>query len=202
MIRSGELRPEAPPINHALKIELQHQWYYGDSPLQQPSTYNGGRVQYIWPAVGADSGTNKAPGGLYQGHSPHLAPGALLAIPADIAGSVETKTVVGAKIKQALIDYGAYIVDDTGGGNSGAICMQAEVNAEMRADFGYAMTYPHGVSGQSSDAGHELYGDLLRSFQALHAVFNNGPNSIGGGGSPRRPRKVPICDSETAEFRV
>merc|ERR1719329_1032985 len=58
-IRSGELDPDAPPIAHALKIELQHQWYYGDARLQPSSDYNGGRGQYVGPATGSDSGTNK-----------------------------------------------------------------------------------------------------------------------------------------------
>ena len=61
-----------------------------------------------------------------------MAPGALLAIPADVAPLVNVTTVVGAKFKQALIDYGGYIVDDTGGGDSTAVCMEAAVNDEMR----------------------------------------------------------------------
>eukprot|EP00039_Didymoeca_costata_P002183 m.58082 g.58082 ORF g.58082 m.58082 type:complete len:201 (+) comp11154_c0_seq4:726-1328(+) len=145
------------------------------------------------PATGSDSGSEKAPGGLYGGSDPNVAPGALLAIPATIASTLNMTTVVGNKIKQALTDYGGYIVDDTGGGNSAAICMEAAVNAEMRATYGYAMTYPAGVSAAASDPGRYLYKDLLKLFQALHAVTNNGPNSIGGGGQPRCPSKPPIC---------
>ena len=89
-------------------------------------------------------------------------PGALLAIPAGDADSVKTTTAIGAKIKQALVDYGAYIVDDTGGGNSVAICMQSEVNAEMREQYGFAMTYPAGVTPSSHDAGREVYQDRIR----------------------------------------
>ncbi len=37
---------------------------------------------------------------------------------------------------QALVDYGGYIVDDTGGGNSAAVCMEAAVNDEMRSAYG------------------------------------------------------------------
>lgn len=197
-IRLGELLPESGPIGHALKLELQHQWYYGGSPLSPGSSFNGNRRQFVWPATGSDSGSQKAPGGLYTGTNPHLAPGALLAIPGDIAGSVKVSTPVGAKIKQALIDYGAYLVDDTGGGNSAAICMQAEVNEELRRVYGYTMTYPHGVTSSLLDSGRDLYHDLLQCFQALHAVANNGPDSIGGGGQPRQPRKPPICDTAEA----
>ena len=164
-IRLGELLPRSGPIQHAIKIELQHQWYFGLHPLQNPSAYNGGRAQYVWPATGSDGGTNKAPGGLYGGKDPHVAPGALLAIPAAVGAGINTSTVVGGKIKQALIDYGGYIVDDTGAGNSVAVCMEAQVNDEMRKAYGYAMTYPHGVSSALSDKGRALYNDLLLIFR-------------------------------------
>jgi hypothetical protein len=57
----GELLASTGNIGHALKIELQHQWYYGLAPLQNASAYNGGRRQYLWPATGSDGGTNSAP---------------------------------------------------------------------------------------------------------------------------------------------
>ena len=192
-IRLGELLNSTGPIPHALKIELQHQWYYGLTPLQNASVYNKGRRQYLWPATGSDSGSEQAPGGLYTGTDPNIAPGSLLAIPSDVAAGLTMTTVPGAKILQALVDYGAYIVDDTGGGNTAAICMEADVNDEMRRAYGYAMTYPHGVSSAASDPGRVLYADLLRLFQALHAVTNNGPSSVGGGGIPRVATKPPIC---------
>ena len=95
-----ELLPASPPIGHALKLELQHQWYYGLEKLQKDSLNNGGRSQYLWPATGSDSGTEKAPGGLYTGQDPAIAPGALLAIPAAVASAVNTSTVAGGRIKQ------------------------------------------------------------------------------------------------------
>jgi hypothetical protein len=168
-------------------------WYYGLKKLQPDTPYNGGRSQYRWPATGSDGGSNKAPGGLYGGSDPNVAPGTLLAIPEDVAAGVHTSTVVGGKIKQALVDYGGYLVDDTGAGNSAAVCMEAAVNDEMRSTYGYAMTYPHGVSGAADDPGRELYADLVAVFQALHAVTDNAPGAIGGGGTPRRPPKPPIC---------
>lgn len=192
-IRLGELLPSTGPIKHALKIELQHQWYYGGHKLQKDTPYNGGRSQYVWPATGSDSGSNKAPGGLYTGTDPNVVPGALLTIPTALSKHINTTTVVGTKIKQALTTYGAYIVDDTGAGNSVAVCMEADVNSEMRTTYGYAMTYPHGVSSRPLDPGHTLYNDLLKLFQSLHVVTNNGPKSVGGGGIPLVPPKPPIC---------
>lgn len=197
-IRQGELLQSSGPIRHALKLELQHQWYYGAAKLQQDSAYNGGRAQYLWPATGSDSGSNKAPGGLYGGKDPHVAPGALLALPADVAASLNMTTPVGKKLAAALTDYGGYLVDDTGAGNSAAVCMEAAVNLELREAYGYTMTYPHGVSGAASDPGRELYADLLRILQNLHAVTNNGPATVGGGGTPRVPTKPPICGAPAA----
>ena len=81
--------------------------------------------------------------------------------------------------------------------------MDAEVNAEMRAQYGFSMAYPTGVqmpglSSTQTAAQDALYRDLLRLFQALHTVTNNTPRSIGGGGTPRQPRKGPICGAPGA----
>jgi hypothetical protein len=201
-IRVSEPLPDAPPIPHALKLELNNQWYYGASQLNPKTDYNGGLTQYVWPAVGSNSAfdpsTNSSSGG-YEGTNKAVAPGALLAIPANLAPSVTTTSVIGCKIKQALVDWGGYIVDGTGRGNhnSAAICMDAEVNTEMRRTYGFAMTYPAGVSSKDTGGGGELFEDLLRIFQALHAVKNNKPSSRGGGGTPRVPRKPPICGAPT-----
>ena len=55
------------------------------------------------------------------------------------------KTPVGKKIAAALTDYGGYLVDDTGAGNSAAVCMEAAVNLEMRKAYGYTMCVPTAV---------------------------------------------------------
>jgi hypothetical protein len=205
-IRLGELLPGAPPIAHALKIELGNWWYYGASQQNLATADNGGRTQYVWPATGSNGGwsnaTHSSSGG-YLGKNPHVSPGALLAIPATQANEVKTTTAIGSKIKEAMVRYGAYIVDGSGKGpgkhkNLVAICMDAAVNAEMRSTYNFSMAYPEGVSGpwgatNQSQAENDLYADLLAVFRALHAVANNGPTSIGGGGTPMQPRKGPIC---------
>jgi hypothetical protein len=212
-IRLGELVREA-PIGHALKIELANFWYYGGSQLSPPTDYNGGRTQYVWPAIGsngafnATSGTSNAG---YTGTNRFVAPGALLAIPAAQAADVKTVTPIGAKIKRAMVDYGGYIVDGSGKGNGrhphhnlAAICMDAEVNAEVRHQYGVSLAYPHGVANpqlglNGTKQDKQVYEDLLRIFQALHAVTNNAAGSIGGGGTPRVPRKAGICEAETGD---
>lgn len=210
-IRLGELLPQAPPIAHALKIELGNWWYYGDKQLNPATADNGGRTQYVWPATGSNEGFHNGSSGSYTGTNPFVVPGALLAIPAARASTVTTTTVVGRQIKDAMVNYGAYIVDGSGRGpsknvahrNLAAICMDSKVNAEMRAQYGFNMAYPHGVASAAADpartlAEHALYADLLRIFQALHSVSNNQPSSIGGGGVPRVPTKAPICGAPVA----
>lgn len=132
------------------------------------------------------------PGGLYGGINPHVAPGTLLALPPAVAASINTSTVPGAAIKQALTDFGGYVVDDTAD-NSGSVCMQAAVNEEMRQAFGYSMAYPGGVTPGSPGGAAALYRDLLAIFRGLHAVVNNGPQSVGGGGTPSATPPPPLC---------
>ena len=126
--RLGELQPDAPPIAHALKLELEgHLWYYGLTPLQKASENNQGRVQYVWPATGSDSGTDKPwPKNLYTGTDPNVAPGSLLAVPPVAAASLREslRTDVGRRILDALSHFGGYLVDSTGGLNMAVICME------------------------------------------------------------------------------
>ena len=194
-IRLGELLPGSPPINHALKIELANWWYYGEKQLQPKTIDNQGRSQYLWPATGSNAGFNPETGksnGNYVGKNPYVAPGALLAIPKALEKQVEVKTTIGKKIKDAFINYGGYIVDGTGPGSDGhnmvAICMDSLINAEMRHQYKFNMAYPHGVTD-----GNPVYSDLLKIFRNLHAVSNNSPSSVGGGGVPLKPTKPPLC---------
>ena len=71
------------------------------------------------------------------GSDRNFAPGSLLAIPPADASKVKTHTAVGAKIKQALVDYGGYFVDDTGSKRGGAaLCMEPGVSTEVAEAYG------------------------------------------------------------------
>ena len=98
------------PIQHALKLELwAHRYYfYNYSSAFYDSCYT-------FPAIGCDSYYN-SPGDGYNGTLPYLKPGALLAIrPQDQAGVAALLSTQPAKLLlDALVDYGGYIVDDTG----------------------------------------------------------------------------------------
>jgi hypothetical protein len=186
VLRVHEVASDAPPIAHALKLELfAHQYYYGGLPPLQPATpTNGGRNQYVWPATGSDGYTWDDGNRLrYNGTNRHLAPGALLAIPADAHKALQLQTAPGARIAQALRDYGGYLVDDTAS-DSAAICMEAGCRQAFVSHYNLTVDTEGGV----------WYADLVHIFQALQIVTNNSPSSIGGGGTPIVPLSPPICN--------
>ena len=121
VIRMHEVAPsDGAPISHALKLELfARQYYYGGLQkrrLQPATKSNGGRTQYVWPATGSDGYTwdsNRRLG--YNGSNPHLAPGALLALPEAVASAPipHLHTAPGKRIAAAFRDYVGYIIDDT-----------------------------------------------------------------------------------------
>jgi hypothetical protein len=178
------------PIQHALKLELfAHHYYYGGRPhrLQPASASNGGRTQYVWPATGSDGYTWETctPGAqclAYNGTNPHLAPGALLALPPSIDLVSRLQTEPAKRLAVAFRDYGGYIVDDTASDS-------ASLSWESGANEVFARLYNFTLD----TAGGAWYQDLVTIFQALHIVTNNGPTSVGGGGVPRVPPLPPLC---------
>lgn len=190
LIRLHEIPAAAPPIAHLLKVELfAHQYYYGRHKLQPNTAINNGRTQYVWPATGSDSYTwaSCKPQErclAYKGTNPHLAPGALLALPEaaaiELRGQLETEP--GRRITDAFRDYGGLIVDDTAGDS-------ASLSWEAGADKVFAAEYNMTLRTSSGP----WYRDLVAIFQRLQIVVNNGPDSIGGGGRRRRPPLSPLC---------
>jgi len=188
-VRLGELLPGAAPIAHALKLELwAHGYYFFNWTSRNYSSC------YTWPAVGCDSYWDDTDGPGYNGTNPLVKPGALLAVPPARAAALlaSLATAPARQIAQALVDYGGYLVDDTGSQEGGAaICMESGVNAEVEATYGYSVRIENPLKAGGNGAA--LYADLVKVFQALSVVANNGPESIGGGGTPRRPPPPPIC---------
>jgi hypothetical protein len=72
----------------------------------------------------------------------------------------------------AFQDYGAYVVDDT-------YWDVHAIDLDYNAEFG---------DGGSFDD------DMQKLFQMLNVVDNNGPSSIGGGGTPRAPLAPPFAN--------
>jgi hypothetical protein len=173
-IRLGELLPETPPIQHALKLQLLASTYYYD---QRPG--------YVWPALYCDGyAFDPRTPARYGGHDIYLSPGSLLAIPSNI--TVNVTTVPGKKLLFSLQNYGGYLCDDTFV-NRLTVNTEHGVTDEFEAAYGY-----HFISGPSGP-GAAWYADLLALFQSLRVVINNSNTTIGGGGTPLQPPPPPIC---------
>lgn len=167
-IRKGELLNDE-PIRHALKIDLWHKWLHYNSSLPTP-----GRR---WPATHADSYAANN----YQGSNPALVMGSLLAIPPEVtAESLGLTSKVGKKIFQAMQDYGAYVVDDAYW-DYNYLCIEQSAQQEYSE-----------VTGNQVYQDTEFQADFAKIIAAVKVVNNNGPNSIGGGGTPRQPLAPPI----------
>lgn len=174
-IRLGELTgPE--PIHHAIKLELFCKRY---------AYYGPGQLGFRWPAVRADAYAEKE----YGGTDRELVMGSLLAIPPDVKiEDLKLKSAVGRKLFAALQDYGGYLVDDTAW-DCHSVCAEQGVGQEVERAFGLKF------DGSSAD----LKDDLNALFTRLAVVTNNGPNSVGGGGTPRRPQAPPLASDHTHE---
>ena len=171
-IRKGELT-SSEPIRHALKLNVQASKYiYFDN-----STQKG----YIWPADRHDSYANKdGDGRKYGGKMSELRMGTLLTIPKNItAESIGLKTEVGKKLFYALQNYGCYIVDDSAT-DVYAWSAESGVVEEVQTKYGFNLK---ATRNQNND----YYKDSMALFENLYIVTNNGPNSIGGGGTPCKP---------------
>lgn len=167
-IRQGELLNDT-PIRHALKIDLWGKWLH-----YNPSSPTPGRR---WPAALADSGAANQ----YQGSNPALVMGSLLAIPPNVtAQSLGLTTKTGKKIFQAMQDYGAYVVDDSGW-DYNYLCVERSAELEYQTS-----------TGRSIDGDTALQADFAKIIAAVKVVDNNGLQSIGGGGTRRQPLAPPI----------
>src|SRR4029077_7567007 len=94
----------------------------------------------------------------------------------------------GQMLAWTLQNYGAYIVDSTGGPGF-VIGAETGPNGSLRnqfsADFGMNLE-------QRVNDNTPWSRDMQRLIQALYLVDNNGPASIGGGGVPLQPLAAPL----------
>ena len=102
MIRLGELNASAPPISHALKLELDGHYYW----------FGGSRnTCYQWPAQTCDGSAPTR----YTGADPNVRPGALLAVPPQVAARLQLSSEPARRILHALTDFGGYLVVPSAG---------------------------------------------------------------------------------------
>lgn len=182
-LRVGELRPGGLAPRHALKITLFMKEAFR---CEQPETC------FRWPALRGDS---YAVGFYGTGaDNPNvdnaaLVMGALLALPASLdLADLGLETEAAQQLAWTLQNYGGYVVDDA---YDGAFLLGTEHGprgdflAQFEADWGFGFH-------QTSDSGTAWTRDVQRLLPALAVVDNNGPSSIGGGGTPRQPLAPPI----------
>ena len=179
-IRLGELMPGRGPIAHALKMNI-----WAAENIQFESTYRGHR----WPAPVADGYAAETYGTLRtQPFVPGVQMGALLALPSWMnLDSLGFETEPGRRLAQAFQDYGAYVVDDTYR-DSWAIITAWEADGRWVDQFEEAWGY----SFRTYRSENPWSRDVERIYQNLHVVDNNGPESIGGGGTPRTGLAAPF----------
>lgn len=167
-LRKGELSPHSGPIRHALDLVLYTKYAYGNK--QDAS------LCYRWPASGADRfALDPAKKDRYIGTNPEMRIGSLLALTPDTTPEqLGITSPEGRKIFQALQDWGGYWTDDSAWPcNYLTIAYDAhEAKAWLDSETGKA--------------------EFSRMMAALHVVANNGPDSIGGGGTPRAPLHAPL----------
>jgi hypothetical protein len=183
-IRLGEMRPGSKGPRHALKINL-----FSKMELFNCSQPNGSDC-FRWPAYTADSSASTSYGSIGNNTNSAMKMGALLAIPPSVnINNLDLWSEPGRQLAWTLQNYGAYVVDSMGA----AFAISAEDGfhgskpAEFLADYGMDMEARVG-HGHNSNWSHDL--QIIRPL--LQVVNNNGPNSVGGGGTPRQPLAPPF----------
>ena len=175
-IRVGELRPGSTGPRHVLKLAV-----YAKESLYKCSSRSN---CFRWPAVTSDSYAVGNYGVNNPNSHPSMKMGSLLAIPpATNLNALGLETVPARQLAWTLQNYGAYIVDDTyapGFFLNAEVGPDGSVPAQFKADYGFEMEQK--VQGNTA-----WMRDIQRLAKALHVVTNNGPSSIGGGGTPRQP---------------
>jgi hypothetical protein len=177
-LRVGELVPGTEAIKHVIKVNV-----YAARNLYYDNTTKG----YRWPAYTADG---YAAGNYGTRGNPvkECRMGALLALPASMdLDSLSFETEPARILARCFQDYGAYIVDDTAWDVYALITEwgpAGRVKDEFKEKWGFEMN--------PGDRNHPWSRDMDRIFMNLHVVNNNGPDTIGGGGTPRVPLAPPL----------
>ncbi len=177
-LRVGELRPgstEGP--RHALKVLVEAAFELHSCTVRADCMR--------WPATKADSYAVGTYGSLDGGNQPTaMKMGALLALPTSVnIDAIGLETVPGRQIAWTLQNYGAYIVDDTYNGGFGFATEDSpagQFTAQFQADYGTPFE-------ARANSGTAWMRDVQRIVTRLAVVDNNGPSSIGGGGTPLQP---------------
>jgi hypothetical protein len=167
LIRKWEVDPTDPHytdgvIRHAVALALPASMlrYTGGSSGYDASG-NGTAKGYVWPATEQDYDSPYS----YYGTIPM---GQLFTIPKSVNVDALGLSPAAARIAHAIQDYGAYVTDRVG---DTTVALYAEPNVPA--------SWLDDVIGPTWSGAQ-----LTKIRQQLVAVTNNGPTSVGGGGTP------------------
>jgi hypothetical protein len=183
-IRIGEL-VHGGVIRHALQLGI----YCYQNCYYDIVNHKGFR----WPADRNDGYAADIANSLhYGGTNQYVQQGSLLALnPTFNLDSLNTEP---AKIiAQALKDYGAYIVDDAAW-SAVNFSLEWSPNGRVLVEFNKNWGYNFKQSTINTTGQAGLWtADILKIVTNLYAITNNGPLTIGGGGTPRQPLAAPLA---------
>jgi hypothetical protein len=185
-IRVGELRPGQKGPPHALSMTID---------MREAFLCTIKTDCFRWPAVKADTGAVGFYGTI--ANNPNATNtafkmGSLFAIPGSVSiTSLGLQTEPARQLAWTLQNYGAYVVDHgstsflftTENGPAGNFLNQ------FQSDYGYSFSQSQGSIASNATA---WVSDVRKIISVLQIVDNNSSTSIGGGGTPRVPRKVDI----------
>jgi hypothetical protein len=197
LLRTGELTPTLGAPKHALGINLREYWMrHITDPDGDGRSYTEERV---WPARlgnGEFSGEYSLYGvGNAHGYDTPVRQGSLLAIPPNIdINNMGLLTEPGKMLAWTLQNYGGYVADTGGGsfmlyGEAGPDKYQEnQMGFEKAFGDAWHMPFRAVVDWMHARGGSYPFADDINTIaRALYVVTNNGPTSVGGGGTPRVP---------------
>jgi len=166
-IKKGEFT--AGIIRHVIGVNLDAHVYYNSN------------CSYHYPAKQSDG---YCPNG-YGGSNPYFKPGARLALlPTFNLNNLRTQP--GRILGRAFIDYGLVVGDDTTW-NDWALWSEQDNTGSVVGEFSQLWPDLDGFSLNENHQSDPFYLDMVDMMSALYIVINDGPSSMGGGGTPRVP---------------
>lgn len=124
----------------------------------------------------------------YGGTNPALGPGSLLALPVSVSiASLGLTTEPAKTLAWTLQNYGAYLVDDTAW-SAIAVCVENGPAGSFKQQFQADWGFPVDTGGTTG----AFAADMAKLEAALAVVTDNGPNAVGGGGTPLQPLALPL----------
>ena len=173
VLRPGDLAPGT-ETRHALSININ-----GETDLWRSSA----STCFMWPATRCDGYGPQT----YGGQNPALRMGGLLAIPQNLSlSSLGLTTQAGQELAWTLQNYGGYVVNDT---TRSVFATRTDSTNSFVNQFQTEWGFPFETSGVS---GSGWTADVMKIIAHLDVITNNGPSSIGGGGTPLQPLAPPL----------